>query len=125
MNQPISATPVRASSDGTAALESPGGRAPLIAEIYVYIGQELAGKYAIEHGEYLVGRDSGCSIPIPAERVSRHHARLTFNAYEVVLEDLESANGVFIDGIQLQLPTRVYPDQEVQIGDSRVFIHLN
>ncbi len=42
-----------------------------------------------------------------------------------MLEDLESLNGVFIDGIQLQLPTRVYPDQEVQIGAARLFIHLD
>src|SRR4051812_21943886 len=125
MYQPISPTPAGAPGESAVAVETPSERAPLMAEIYVYVGQELKGKYAIEHGEYLIGRDSGCNIVIEAERVSRHHARLTFNAYEVVLEDLESSNGVFIDGVQLQLPTRVYPDQEVQIGGSRVFIHLN
>jgi serine/threonine protein kinase len=112
-------------SRGNVALAQGSGRRSLIAEIYVYIGQDLSAKYAIEHGEYIIGRDDGCNITIDAERVSRHHARLIFNAYEVVLEDLESSNGVFIDGVQLQLPTRVYPEQEVQIGAARLFIHLD
>jgi serine/threonine protein kinase len=112
-------------SRGHVALAPGSGRRSLVAEIYVYIGQDLSAKYAIEHGEYIIGRDEACNITVDAERVSRHHARLIFNAYEVVLEDLESLNGVFIDGIQLQLPTRVYPEQEVQIGAARLFIHLD
>ena len=94
------------------------------AEIFVYIGQELKAKYAIEHGEYIIGRDASCPIAIDADLVSRHHARLTFNAYELVIEDLGSSNGVFIEGVQVQLPTRVRLDQEVQVGTARLFIRL-
>src|ERR1700749_2031618 len=96
----------------------------ITAEIFVYVGQELKAKYSIEHGEYIIGRDASCPIAIDADLVSRHHARLTFNAYELVIEDLGSSNGVFIDGVQLQLPTRVRLDQEVQIGTARLFIRL-
>ena len=94
------------------------------AEIFVYVGQDLIAKYAIEHGEYIIGRDASCPVAIDAELVSRHHARLTFNAFELVIEDLGSSNGVFIEGIQVQLPTRVRLDQEVQIGTARLFIRL-
>lgn len=94
------------------------------AEIFVYVGQELKAKYAIEHGEYIIGRDASCPVRIEADLVSRHHARLTFNAFELVIEDLGSSNGVFIDGVQVQLPTRVRLDQEVQIGTARLFIRL-
>src|ERR1700689_2559988 len=87
----------------------------LLAEIFVYIGQDLIAKYSIEHGEYIIGRDASCPIVVYADLVSRHHARLTFNTFELVIEDLGSSNGVFIDGVQLQLPTRVRLDQEVQI----------
>jgi serine/threonine protein kinase len=96
----------------------------ITAEIFVYVGQELKAKYSIEHGEYIIGRDASCPIAIDADLVSRHHARLTFNAFELVIEDLGSSNGVFIDGVQLQLPTRVRLDQEVQIGTARLFIRL-
>jgi len=96
----------------------------LLAEIHVFVGSELIAKYAIEHGEYIIGRDSSCPVVVDADLVSRHHARLTFNAFELVIEDLGSSNGVYIDGVQVQLPTRVRLDQEVQIGSSRLFIRL-
>ena len=96
----------------------------LLAEVFVYVGQELIAKYSIEHGEYIIGRDALCPIMVDADLVSRHHARLTFNSFELVIEDLGSSNGVFIDGVQVQLPTRVRLDQEVQIGTARLFIRL-
>src|ERR1700750_1005179 len=84
-----------------------GAPAEILAEIWVYVGQELQAKLAIEHGEYIIGRDPNCHIYIDADQISRHHARLTFNAFELVIEDLVSSNGVFIEGVQVQLPTRV------------------
>ncbi|MGB8169573.1 MAG: protein kinase [Chthoniobacteraceae bacterium] len=96
----------------------------ILAEIWVYVGQELSAKLAIEHGEYIIGRDPNCHISIDADQISRHHARLTFNAFELVIEDLGSSNGVFIEGVQVQLPTRVRLDQEVQIGAARLYIRL-
>ncbi|HYR57535.1 MAG TPA: FHA domain-containing serine/threonine-protein kinase, partial [Chthoniobacteraceae bacterium] len=103
-----------------------GNPAPeeILAEIWVYVGNQLQTKFAIEHGEYIIGRDPNCHIPIEAEQVSRHHARLTFGAFELVIEDLGSSNGVFIEGVQVQLPTRVRLDQEVQIGAARLYIRL-
>ncbi len=90
----------------------------------VYLGEELVAKYSIHHGEYLIGRDKACQVCVEIEGVSRHHARLTFQGYELVIEDLGSSNGVFIEGIQAQLPTRVRPDQQVEVGDARIFIRL-
>ena len=96
----------------------------LLAEIHVYVSGELIAKYAIEPGEYIIGRDVSCPVVVDADLVSRHHARLTFSAFELVIEDLGSSNGVFIDGVQVQLPTRVRLDQEVQVGAARLFIRL-
>ncbi len=96
----------------------------LRAEIDVFVGGEVLAKYSIEHGEYLIGRDASCPIFVDAENVSRHHARLTFTAFELVIEDLGSSNGVFIENVQVQLPTRVRLDQEVQIGQARLIIRL-
>jgi len=98
---------------------------PLLAEVHAYVDGELAHKYAIEPGEYIIGRDATCHVVVEAEQVSRHHARLTFNSFELLIEDLGSSNGVFIDGVQVQIPTRVRPDQEVQIGSARLYIRLH
>src|SRR6478735_885061 len=96
------------------AEQEPAEQEQLLAEIHVFVGSELIAKYAIEHGEYIIGRDASCPVVVEADLVSRHHARLTFNAFELVIEDLGSSNGVFIDGVQVQLPTRIRLDQEVQ-----------
>ena len=90
----------------------------------VFIGDEQVGKFSLVHGEYIIGRDQGCQVCIDVDGISRHHARLTFVGYELVIEDLGSANGVFIEGVQIQLPTRVRPDQQVEIGSARLFIRL-
>jgi serine/threonine protein kinase/Flp pilus assembly protein TadD len=90
----------------------------------VYIGEENVAKFSLRHGEYIIGRDHGCQVSIDVEGISRHHARLTFHGYELVIEDLGSANGIFIEGVQIQLPTRVRPDQQIEIGSARIFVRL-
>lgn len=101
------------------------GESDVLAEVDVFVGNEEKARFAIEPGEYIVGRDSTCHIVVDAEQVSRHHARLTFHSFELLVEDLGSANGVYIDGVQVQIPTRVRPGQEVQIGSARIQLRLN
>ncbi len=101
------------------------GAAQIRAEVFVYSGQELLAKYTIQHGEYIIGRDPTCHIVVNAELVSRHHARLTFTAFELVIEDLGSSNGIFTEGMPVQIPTRVRSDQEIQIGSARLIIRLH
>ena len=113
--------PALSSSAGKVA---PAPVESIVAEVHVYSNTALLKKFEIEHGEYIIGRDSSCHIQVEAEAVSRHHARLSFSAYELVIEDLESSNGVFIDGVKVQIPTRVRPDQEFQIGSARLVVRL-
>lgn len=94
------------------------------AEMMVYIGDENVAKFSLRHGEYIIGRDQGCQICIDTEGISRHHARLSFQGYELTVEDLGSANGVFIEGVRIQLPTRVRPDQQVEVGNARFLVRL-
>lgn len=96
----------------------------VLAEVRIYARQQLIASYAIEHGEYIIGRDATCDLMVDAEEVSRHHARLTFSAFELVIEDLASSNGIFIEGVQVQIPTRLRSDQEVQIGNARLRVQL-
>ncbi len=104
------------------AEEQPRGE--IEAEMMVYIGDENVAKFSLRHGEYIIGRDHGCQVSIDVEGISRHHARLTFHGYELVIEDLGSANGVFIEGVRIQLPTRVRPDQQIEVGSARIFVRL-
>ena len=45
----------------------------------------------------MVGRDRTCSIVLSHPAVSRRHARITLSGQQVVLEDLKSANGTYVN----------------------------
>ena len=47
---------------------------------------------------YLIGRNNDCSICIPAEAISGHHAQLSPSEQGWVIEDLGSSNGTSVNG---------------------------
>jgi pSer/pThr/pTyr-binding forkhead associated (FHA) protein len=48
-----------------------------------------------------IGRSSECDIQILTHFVSREHARLTIGRDGVVIEDLGSTNGVFVNSVRV------------------------
>ena len=66
-----------------------------------------------------MGRESGCDVLIPDRQVSRFHARLTPGASGVVLEDLGSKNGTFVNGERIVplAAQKVAPGSQIQLGD--------
>lgn len=56
------------------------------------------GSWILVNGEYLVGRSASCQIVVDSPRVSRQHASLSVRGMEVILRDLGSSNGVFVNG---------------------------
>ena len=84
--------------------------------------------YAIEyraerliHGHRLntvnmIGRAADNTIVLSDERVSAHHARITFTGGQWVLEDLGSRNGTFVNELPLEGPLVVTLEDRIQIG---------
>jgi pSer/pThr/pTyr-binding forkhead associated (FHA) protein len=48
----------------------------------------------------VIGRSTECDIQLEVQNVSRKHARVLFQNEEYLIEDLESTNGVFVNGIK-------------------------
>ena len=64
------------------------------------------------HGsEILMGRAEDCNLRIPLAAVSRQHCRVIIGDDEVLIEDLGSANGTFVNN-------RKVSRQELRAGDS-------
>lgn len=60
-------------------------------------------------GSFLIGRGSECELRITEACVSRRHLQVTFDGERWWLNDLESANGTFMDGVRIEkepLPDR-------------------
>ena len=68
-----------------------------------------------------IGREEGNTIRLTERNVSRHHARLTRSSAEsdatIILEDLDSYNGVRVNGVEVVRKQTLVPEDTVQIGD--------
>ncbi|MCH8993162.1 MAG: FHA domain-containing protein, partial [Acidobacteria bacterium] len=53
--------------------------------------------FALPEGRTLIGRQDDCDIRIPLAEVSRHHAEVTVKGDVVMLNDLDSANGTYVN----------------------------
>jgi len=71
--------------------------------------------YRVDRGETLLGSLGANGIVLPVRGVSRRHARLTLDEEGLVLEDLESRNGVLVNGVRVQR-TLLRAGDEVRLG---------
>jgi len=86
------------------------------------------GKYetfSMEAASVSVGRSSGNTIMLDTDTISRYHFSITHQDDQVQLTDLDSANGTYIDGQQMQSnqPRILQGGEEIQIGHLRMIYH--
>lgn len=61
-------------------------------------GNWLDGQVFTIKGKTIVGRDATCTITIPGSHLSRHHAEFIPVGARLVMRDLDSSNGSFVNG---------------------------
>ncbi len=105
---------VVAGSDGAHLRDGAHG-AP-VARVRILSGPEAGSEYAVAAGSTVVGRDRDVDIRVTDPMVSKRHARINVGeAIEII--DLNSANGVIVDG-DLVGRVSVAPNDVVTIGDT-------
>ncbi len=67
--------------------------------------------------EVTIGRVRGNDIVLPKGNVSKHHCRLLTRDGEIVVEDLRSTNGTYVNGRKIAEPTPLAPGDKVFVGD--------
>lgn len=75
---------------------------PRGGRLVVRAGDEVAKEYSLERGHVLIGRGKLCDVRISSPSVSRHHALVISSPVGVVLVDLESTNGTFVEGRRIK-----------------------
>lgn len=85
-------------------------RKPSRAVLTIVEGADAGRMVALDKPEIVIGRASECALVLPDPGVSRRHARVLVRDDGLVLEDLESKNGTFVDG-------RSVRSQKLEIGD--------
>jgi pSer/pThr/pTyr-binding forkhead associated (FHA) protein len=79
------------------------------------------GKTFALTGTMVIGRQQDSDIPVPAEEISRHHARLQVTAEGVLVEDMSSANGTFINDKRVQTGV-LKPGEELRLDTVRFML---
>lgn len=83
----------------------------------VVINSADAGKtFELNGPEVIIGRQAGAHIRLEGQKVSRRHARLVRQGDDSRIEDLDSANGTFLNGKRLQAPAALHLHDEIGIG---------
>ncbi len=97
------------------------------AELPVLIGQAgpLNGQRWVIGQVLMVGREPGCDIVIPDRQVSRYHARLTPGPEGVLLEDLGSKNGTYVNANLISEPQMLQDSDLLQIALVQSFVFLS
>ena len=81
------------------------------SELLAWVDPSLAPSLLLHGAEMVVGRDPGCHRVIDRPTISGRHARFRRSGDRIILEDLGSSNGTFVNGRPVKEPT------EVRFGD--------
>ena len=107
----------------TGRVGGPAGSALESVAVLRVVGGPLAGQeFQLGRGHATIGRDAGNDIVLADPLVSKRHARIEIGAHVEVV-DLNSANGVLVDG-GLVSRLRVVPGTVFTIGDAELSVSL-
>ncbi len=69
-------------------------------ELLIIKGPNEGQAYLLKGDEVIIGRDPDCELTLDDITLSRKHARIARHSNDLAIEDLGSANGVFVNGVQ-------------------------
>jgi pSer/pThr/pTyr-binding forkhead associated (FHA) protein len=89
----------------------------LVAPVTVITPQ---GELELGSGSLLIGRLPECDVLLQDALVSRMHARISVQHDSVVVEDLHSTNGVYVNGLRVGHSTALREGDRVLIGTTEI-----
>ncbi|QDT65431.1 SpoIIE family protein phosphatase [Calycomorphotria hydatis] len=72
--------------------------------------------YELNVDEMVIGRHPECQIHLDSNMVSRRHARVLVGTESIVIEDMGSGNGTFVNGKKIEEPTPLNNGDRVKLG---------
>jgi hypothetical protein len=86
------------------------------SSLVIHEGAGAGSEHPVD-GELILGREHGSAdLVIDDPGVSRRHARVLSDAGGVIVEDLGSSNGTYVNGERITSPVELGAGDEVQVG---------
>jgi signal transduction histidine kinase len=102
------------------ASEEPTARFASAVRLICVAGADLGRTFRLVRMPVLIGRGHA-DVQLRGMDVSRQHARLTTSGNDFTVEDLESQNGTFVNGVMVEGKAEVRVGDRLQIG-STIFV---
>lgn len=80
-------------------------------------GQSSLSRFVMRAFPFLIGREAGCDLQTASRNVSKRHALLYHTPTTVIVKDLDSTNGTFVNGRRISVPTPVGEHDLIQLAD--------
>ena len=97
------------------ATETLGGRGGKLAIVWVF--PDADGRVTfLASGRTVLGRDFTCDVRLPGDQMSRQHAEITNESAMLVIADLKSMNGTYVDGSRISRAP-IDEGSVIRIGD--------
>ncbi|MHC4910544.1 MAG: FHA domain-containing protein [Planctomycetota bacterium] len=93
-----------------------------MASLIIIAGPNEGDYYPLGRRTMVVGRDEGCPIQIVDDLVSRKHMQVRMESSDSSFHvlDMQSANGVFVNGRQITTDTGLADGDIIELGNSRI-----
>jgi len=79
-------------------------------------GFEIGRRHVVGRSGANIGRTAPSEIILADSEVSRNHCRLAIEGDELMVTDLNSTNGTFVDGVRVRQPTPIPVGAVLQVG---------
>jgi signal transduction histidine kinase len=85
-------------------------------ELFIIKGPNEGQAYLLEGDEVVIGRDPGCEVCLDDRTLSRHHAKVIVHNNDPAVEDLDSVNGVLVNGVRVE-KSELKVDDRLTLGN--------
>ena len=118
--------PVRESPEltGTGQHAHPQGQTGARARFPAYSVRRGREEFPLHDGDNVVGREPDAQVYLEHPSVSRRHAMISIQQNQVLLHDLESRNGTFLDGRRIDAPSPIHDGAVIGAGPIALTFHV-
>jgi len=78
----------------------------------------------INKNPFIIGRREDCDLSLPSQKISRRHTEIFLKGSSLMLKDLESTNGTFLNDKKITGETIISSGDVLNIGNYRFKIYL-
>lgn len=86
------------------------------SHLYVITGVSGGSRIPLDKRELFIGRAPSCELIVTDEFASSQHAKVVHIGGDWVIQDLDSTNGTYVDGVRIQTPEVLRMNVPVRVG---------